>query len=94
MIGEQERVCCVHGGRSGVQMSNSESIWTNLGELLRSSGPRIFFFFSNFPCPVNHESLVKNMDVQIPSPGNSVLVSLKWDPNPMPLRRTPGNSDN
>lgn len=41
-----------------------ESIGTDLGELLRSSGPRIFS--PNFPGPENYESLVKNMEVQIP----------------------------
>lgn len=46
MVGQRERVCGVCGDKSGAQMSSSEAIWTELGELLRSSGPRIFFLTS------------------------------------------------
>ena len=45
-------------------MSGSAEIQTELGELLRSSGPRMFS--SNFLGPEKHESLVKNIEVPIP----------------------------
>lgn len=64
MGGRRERVCGVRGGGSGAQMSASAAIQTELGELLRSSRPRMFS--SNFLGPENHESLVKNIEVPVP----------------------------
>lgn len=64
MGGQRERVCGVRGGGSGAQRSGSAAVQTELGELLRSSRPRMFS--SNFLGPENHESLVKNIEVPIP----------------------------